>query len=80
MTVDPRVCGETSWTSPRRSSPPGRSPRVRGNRVKSGPVRVLMWSIPACAGKPGPSCSRRRCPRVDPRVCGETNSLGVLHG
>ena len=32
----------------------GLSPRVRGNRLLDELAEAVWWSIPACAGKPGP--------------------------
>ena len=51
----------------------GLSPRVRGNRLK--------WSIPACAGEPGPACFGSDGYEVYPRVCGGTldNLLATLN-
>ena len=52
----------------------GLSPRVRGNRVLVDSERVLVGSIPACAGEPSWSPSLSIRIRVYPRVCGGTGS------
>ena len=50
----------------------GLSPRVRGNQSANRRRRVVMGSIPACAGEPpAPASPPERRP-VYPRVCGGT--------
>ena len=70
--VYPRVCGGT-WSRPTMPcSPPGLSPRVRGNHQERYDDAARARSIPACAGEPQ-SCRRISCQtRVYPRVCGGT--------
>ena len=73
--VHPRVCGETVFNDAPPVDRQGPSPRVRGNLAGRGARRVAGRSIPACAGKPGPSGRTATDPRVHPRVCGETPPL-----
>ncbi len=67
----PRACGEQRTRGPRRSRPPGSSPRVRGAGRCSTPRPCARGIIPARAG------SRRCWPRSSPtrwdhpRACGE---------
>ena len=70
--VYPRVCGGTLATLGQSVTPPGLSPRVRGNQHD--PVRGdrTGGSIPACAGEPRSISGRTVCWRVYPRVCGGT--------
>ena len=74
----PRVCGENRDDWARRSARSGSSPRVRGKHLRTGPRRLLVGLIPACAGKtptpPSWSCSTRR---AHPRVCGENTASAV---
>ena len=67
------MCGGTNWTATLRFSPPGLSPRVRGNQCGDRTGPTLCRSIPACAGEPStfPICPRWRA--VYPRVCGGTD-------
>ena len=71
--VYPRVCGGTADQPPSSLSPPGLSPRVRGNPVIIAYYYHTLGSIPACAGEP--DCSFHACLlyRVYPRVCGGTS-------
>ena len=65
------MCGEDERKRRTKNPPMGRSPRVRGRREASIWRKVMMGSIPACAGKtPGDEPPAKR-ERVDPRVCGE---------
>ena len=48
----------------------GRSPRVRGSRVREGWPQAPRGSIPACAGEPATVSCVPAMRRVDPRVCG----------
>ena len=50
----------------------GLSPRVRGNPAGTSYTRWTQGSIPACTGKPVPSISLPKLPKVYPRVYGET--------
>ena len=70
--VYPRVCGGTKQKNVTSSIVAGLSPRVRGNPGRSIPLPRTNRSIPACAGEPSPSLSRRICETVYPRVCGGT--------
>ena len=72
ITVYPRVCGGTAEKKVNRCPNRGLSPRVRGNRRCSCPLRCHSRSIPACAGEPRfrlPGCA---AVTVYPRVCGGT--------
>ncbi len=73
--VDPRVCGGAFSARILAAQAGGRSPRVRGSRLRRRELRLLRGSIPACAGEPGrrPRSERRR--RVDPRVCGGATKI-----
>ena len=70
--VYPRVCGGTRRASARVNTPPGLSPRVRGNPRGTAPGERVARSIPACAGEPELCFTGRRIRRVYPRVCGGT--------
>ena len=50
--VYPRVCGGTGRAFLDGASILGLSPRVRGNQLNVQRVRVVIGSIPACAGEP----------------------------
>ena len=72
--VYPRVCGGTvpsTWTF---ASPPGLSPRVRGNPRPPCRRGCRRRSIPACAGEPRTACRTSATRRVYPRVCGGTDT------
>ena len=70
--VYPRVCGGTVPGSTVDDAFAGLSPRVRGNRVGAEKERVLVRSIPACAGEPPGSTGPGSTGAVYPRVCGGT--------
>ena len=70
--VYPRVCGGTPVAVVEAVGGAGLSPRVRGNRERSGVVAVAAGSIPACAGEPKRRCRRYSVSWVYPRVCGGT--------
>ena len=53
----------------------GLSPRVRGNHVQYSLAWRSARSIPACAGEPLTRLTRRRGPKVYPRVCGGTANV-----
>ena len=74
-TVYPRVCGGTGDCSPSKKSPPGLSPRVRGNHRLGQPPVADRRSIPACAGEPQTPLRWRDDIRVYPRVCGGTSKI-----
>ena len=57
--VYPRACGGTCRRPRRSDSPPGLSPRVRGNLLGAAERRRLRGSIPARAGEPLPVHPRR---------------------
>ena len=70
--VYPRVCGGTIFASQSARFSNGLSPRVRGHPVRPARGRLLLRSIPACAGAPtGPHPECHPEP-VYPRVCGGT--------
>ena len=70
--VYPRVCGGTSANLNNVIIVIGLSPRVRGNHLLYGVIRVEARSIPACAGEPVTVTSATISPPVYPRVCGGT--------
>ena len=55
-----------------KSTPGGLSPRVRGNPRLAEKGLCRRWSIPACAGEPHCTDTRRMSVAVYPRVCGGT--------
>ena len=71
--VYPRVCGGTHYVLCIICWVIGLSPRVRGNLAAFVAPSQSGGSIPACAGEPDWLQSRRRPPRVYPRVCGGTS-------
>ena len=76
--VYPRVCGGTAVVATGRTTVPGLSPRVRGNRIHTNAIWAMNRSIPACAGEPRPSALLGRRTPVYPRVCGGTCILSTL--
>ena len=66
------MCGGTRWPIMASRLSAGLSPRVRGNRRPGAGGGGFCGSIPACAGEPPASSSRRVAPSVYPRVCGGT--------
>ena len=70
--VYPRVCGGTMGDRMVEAWNDGLSPRVRGNRGRSGVGADKAGSIPACAGEPIAAVKAQRNARVYPRVCGGT--------
>ena len=70
--VYPRVCGGTRELLLIRRRVRGLSPRVRGNRSRTGQAVPTWGSIPACAGEPPPWEYPPPPPGVYPRVCGGT--------
>ncbi len=69
------MCGGTCCLVAVGRSPPGLSPRVRGNRLRCFPNTHRRGSIPACAGEPAPASQYRDEKGVYPRVCGGTRPL-----
>ena len=72
--VYPRAGGETSSISARSTVTSGLSPRGRGNRLGVQGPTATGGSIPARAGKPGPSPAPSRAKKVYPRAGGETTA------
>ena len=70
--VYPRVCGGTQRSVSSIVATAGLSPRVRGNRQKRSGLRMVMRSIPACAGEPICRGCGGSLAEVYPRVCGGT--------
>ena len=68
------MCGGTPSTLSAMGSPPGLSPRVRGNLQIGQKLVSKSGSIPACAGEPRTQGRSARSPKVYPRVCGGTPS------
>ena len=73
----PRVCGEHSVETLKKSASAGSSPRMRGTRRDMDPVQPAAGIIPAYAGNT-PRCTSGAPARWDhPRVCGEHSSDGL---
>ena len=72
------MCGGTISIRQECQTPPGLSPRVRGNLPCATPARVGDRSIPACAGEPRPDRRLLYHAMVYPRVCGGT--LAITRG
>ena len=72
--VYPRVCGGTGYSPHADWDERGLSPRVRGNLGPEYRSSNRLWSIPACAGEPGPRPMRSGPTPVYPRVYGGTPS------
>ena len=70
--VYPRVCGGTSVIKDQHVRVKGLSPRVRGNHVQASRFKLLLRSIPACAGEPDEAEQALLIATVYPRVCGGT--------
>ena len=68
--VDPRVCGGAQTSHMPRFLRWGRSPRVRGSPMMCIGARLIVRSIPACAGEPQRCHEPSKRQGVDPRVCG----------
>ena len=75
--VYPRVCGGTDSRSTPLQTPPGLSPRVRGNRQRLRRRTDGRGSIPACAGEPAVSMAAWMRASVYPRVCGGTYYITI---
>ena len=69
------MCGGTAIWPALSLRGQGLSPRVRGNPAARTPPAARSRSIPACAGEPHGSASRRCSGAVYPRVCGGTRSI-----
>ena len=67
--VYPRACGGTQNVEATLWQGPGLSPRLRGNRCRSGRATDGIRSIPAPAGEP----RRTSVPHRGPRACGGTD-------
>ena len=79
--VYPRACGGTFCRGFCRASPPGLSPRVRGNLQVGEVHQHRRRSIPARAGEPRPTAAVAGRRRVYPRACGGTiNRAGRPRG
>ena len=72
LEVYPRECGGTAAGRHKGADGAGLSPRVRGNPHLNSGSAALGGSIPASAGEPCSTKSRRRARRVYPRECGGT--------
>ena len=70
--VYPRVCGGTMPDVAHPVTPPGLSPRMRGNPRWTNTSRLPYGSIPAYAGEPAGWRRSRPSGGVYPRVCGGT--------
>ena len=70
--VYPRPCGESVARASGSPHGQGLSPPVRGIRRRQAGAAESVGSIPARAGNPTPTCSRRSARRVYPRPCGES--------
>ena len=79
--VYPRVCRGTRRLAAVPEPNTGLSPRVQGNRWKSGERKIVLRSIPACAGEPSPTYNLPLARTVYPRVCRGTSppTLWELH-
>ena len=71
--VYPRVCGGTMGELKVVWDKRGLSPRVRGNHQLREAGRLVLRSIPACAGEPYHTPHSTTHPQVYPRVCGGTS-------
>ena len=68
--VYPRVCGGSSYKTPRQVPAIGLSPRVRGKPPPHPRRRGVHRSIPACAGEAVKQLTKQGYAEVYPRVCG----------
>ena len=67
----PRACGENDGLRALYSFSRGSSPRMRGKHRKSWALRLMVWLIPAHAGKTHLTHTRNPVYRAHPRACGE---------
>ena len=74
----PRACGETPSKRAAKPGEKGLSPRLRGNPGDDWRSDRSAGTIPAPAGKPSRSGSRKRPCRDYPRACGETSPSCTL--
>ena len=75
--VYPRACGGTHHRPDQEGSRGGLSPRVRGNPNVECIASPRKRSIPARAGEPYSGCKAHSRPRVYPRACGGTPTVGT---
>ena len=75
--VYPRAYGGTDLVEDAVVVCQGLSPRVRGNRAAHAMGRVMLGSIPACAGEPPLLIATTASSRVYPRAYGGTHGAGV---
>ena len=75
--VQPRVCGEHCGNDHSDCINFGSAPRVRGTFRHSTPQIPARRFSPACAGNIQLTCVEREADSVQPRVCGEHNSMHV---
>ena len=78
--VYPRVCGGTLDLPFNHTSPPGLSPRVRGNLHRLDRERAVIGSIPACAGEPVGIVVDRTSQGLSPRVRGNRRGQRLPSG
>ena len=71
------MCGGTVLPVQSDTEHEGLSPRVRGNPPTIAIPKVIVRSIPACAGEPEDCLGISHRQRVYPRVCGGTPSVEV---
>ena len=74
--VDPRGCGGATPAQSSLQALSGRSPRVRGSRIRARLRELRAGSIPAGAGEPGQQARGIFLSRVDPRGCGGAMRAG----
>ena len=72
--VHPRECGGNKMLDRLVGTLTGPSPRVRGKRRNSGPVRRSRGSVPASAGETVTTSDDWKIVRVHPRECGGNRS------
>ena len=75
IAVQPRGCGEHRAGMHRRRCAGGSAPRVRGTRVSPGGASSSQRFSPAGAGNTAPSPPASRHTAVQPRGCGEHESI-----
>ncbi len=77
---DPRAYGDDDWSAAYRAAELGRSPRVRGRRVRSDQPAERIGKIPARAGTTTMRCPRLAASPEDPRACGDDQVSHVGSG
>ena len=75
---DPRACGDDHWHVPADLIPRGRSPRVRGRRMRLRAAFFTRRKIPARAGTTGLSRAGADGCSEDPRACGDDSACSRL--